>query len=195
MTDASIVIPVKGLVSGKSRLAATLSPDERTALNRRLADHALTTALEAAAATRVAISVYLLSPDKTVANIIGPHAAHFLHQTTSGLNAGLSEAAAQLPVCRTVFLAADLPTLTKVDLEPLLDTKGICLAPDQGQTGTNALSVPGPDTLPFSFGPGSLELHLQAAQKTGLPVDVIRRSGLAIDLDTKEDLEQLKGWP
>ena len=45
---ASIVIPIKGLASGKSRLEAALSQDQREALNRRLADHTLENAKEAA---------------------------------------------------------------------------------------------------------------------------------------------------
>lgn len=195
MQDASVVIPVKGLASGKSRLAMMLSPAERLALNRRLVEHVLETALEAALTMGADIAVYLLSPDETIADIASSRSARFIHQTTQGLNAGLFEAVAYLPAHRTVFLAADLPNLTSDDVVPLLNTRDIGLAPDRGQIGTNALSIPQPGCLPFSFGPESMRLHLESAEKLGLPVQVIQRPGLALDLDTKDDLERLEGWP
>lgn len=189
--DKSIVIPVKGLVSGKSRLAEILSPKERVTLNRRLAEHVLKTAME----TEADVAVYILSPDETLAELALSRSVHFLHQKTVGLNAGLSEAVAHLPGHRTVFLAADLPNLTADDILPLLYATDIGLAPDHRQIGTNALSVPEPGTLPFSFGSNSMELHLDSARKKRMPVQLIRRPGLAIDLDTKEDLERITGWP
>lgn len=191
---ASIVIPVKGIATGKSRLAEILSSEERAALSQRLVEHVLATALKAMQASHTEIAIYLLSPDAAIANIAESSSAHFLHQTSNGLNPGLSEAVAHLPVQRTVFLAADLPTLTSDDIAPLLNAKNVGLAPDHGQTGTNALSVPEPGSLPFSFGPNSLQLHLASAQKLGLQVDLIQRPGLAFDLDTKEDLERIEGW-
>lgn len=193
--NANIVIPVKGLASGKSRLADTLSPDERVALNRRLVEHVLRTALEASRTADLDIAVYLLSPDETVADIARSRAAQFIHQTTSGLNTGLTEAISHLAAHRTVFLAADLPNLRKEEIKPLLETQSIGLAPDRKQTGTNALSVPAPGTLPFSFGADSLQLHIESANKLGLPFELINRPGLATDLDTKDDLEGIEGWP
>jgi 2-phospho-L-lactate guanylyltransferase len=47
------------------------------------------------------------------------------------------------------------------------------------------------DALPFSFGPGSYEAHLQAARERGLAVRVCERPHLAFDLDTAEDLARL----
>ncbi|MFT5489053.1 MAG: 2-phospho-L-lactate guanylyltransferase [Alphaproteobacteria bacterium] len=195
MQVASIVIPVKGIAAGKSRLATVVSPEQRAALNRRLAEHVLQVALDVAQASETDIAIYLLSPDQAIAEIARSHAAHFLHQKTTGLNEGLAEAVVDLPPHRTVFLAADLPTLTSDDIAPLLNAKGIALAPDHGQTGTNALSVPEPESLPFSFGTKSMQLHLDAARNLGLPVQLIQRPGLAFDLDTKEDLERTEGWP
>ena len=195
MQDASIVIPVKGLASGKSRLAVMLSPAERLALNRRLVEHVLETALEAGRKMGPDIAVYLLSTDEAVADIASSRSARFIRQTTEGLNAGLLEAVDCLPAHRTVFLAADLPNLTSDDIAPLLNAPGIGLAPDRRQIGTNALSVPQPGSLPFSFGPESMRLHLESAENLGLQVQVIQRPGLALDLDTKDDLERINGWP
>jgi 2-phospho-L-lactate guanylyltransferase len=192
---ASIVIPVKGITSGKSRLGGVLSPDERAELNRYLAVHTLEVAKDAARATGATTNVYLLSPDPAYAEICMSYSVLFLRQSSTGLNAGLTEAAKGLPDCRTVFLVSDLPELATEDIFPLLDVPGIGLAPDEAQTGTNAISVPRPDTLPFHFGPLSAHLHSQSALETGLPFEVIRRAGLAFDLDTQADLLRVKGWP
>ena len=184
---ASIVIPVKGIASGKSRLGDVLSPDERSELNRYLAEHVLETANEAVRALDLIVNVYVVSPDPDLAEIAASNSAHYFRQSSVGLNEGLAEAVPLLPRCRTVYLAADLPDLTKDDIRPLLETAA--------QTGTNAISVPRPGTLPFQFGPRSAELHGQSAEKTGLPVQIILRPGLAFDLDTKDDLIRVKGWP
>lgn len=192
---ANIVIPVKGFTTGKSRLADVLSPDERSALNRRLATRVLETALETASASEADIDVYVLSPDETIAEFVTSRSAHFLHQKTRGLNAGLSEAILHLANRRTVFLAADLPALTTEDITALIDTSGVGLAPDQRQTGTNALSVPEPGSIAFAFGADSLQIHRNAARETGLPVVMIKRPGLALDLDTNDDLAKIRGWP
>ena len=80
------------------------------------------------------------------------------------------------------------------DIDHLLEVPGIGIAPDEAQTGTNAISVPQPGILTFHFGPQSAQLHIQSAEKTGLPVQVLRRPGLAFDLDTKEDLSRIQGW-
>lgn len=182
-------------MTGKSRLADVLSPDERSALNRRLATLVLETALETASAGAADIDVFLLSPDNTLADFAASRSARFLHQKTQGLNAGLFEVAPLLPERRTVFLAADLPALTTEDINALVDIAGVGLAPDQRQTGTNALSVPEPGSIPFSFGSDSLKTHTNSAKETGLPVVIIKRPGLAMDLDTNEDLAQIRGWP
>ena len=194
-SHASIVIPVKGVTSGKSRLAGALSPDERTALNRYLAERTLETAREAAHTLDALVNIYMISPDPDFAETAVSRSAHFFRQLSIGLNAGLAEAVSLLPVCRTVFIAADLPELTKEDIHLLLEVPGIGLAPDEAEIGTNAISVPQPGILPFCFGPHSAELHGQSARETGLQVQVIRRAGLAFDLDTQDDLLRVKGWP
>ena len=194
-TDACIVIPVKGITSGKTRLDSVLSPDERSELNRYLAEHTLEAATAAARTFHAIVEVYVISPDPDVAEIAASYSAHFCRQSSVGLNEGLAEAVPLLPQCRTVFLAADLPDVTKDDIRPLLETAGIGIAPDEAQIGTNAISVPRPGVLAFQFGPQSAELHCRSAESTGLPVQVIKRPGLAFDLDEKVDLIRVNGWP
>ena len=66
------------------------------------------------------------------------------------------------------------------------------ISPDGARSGTNALLIHPPDVLPFAFGPGSFEAHLEAAHERGLDLKVCERSHLAFDLDTAGDLARLK---
>jgi len=43
----------------------------------------------------------------------------------------------------------------------------------------------------FQFGLGSQRLHLQEAERTGLNAQVVRLPGLAFDVDSPTDLNQL----
>ena len=187
----SIVIPIKGLRTGKSRLAHLMPDDARSALNRHLVERSL----------RIAASIgkpaYILavSPDADVGDLAGDLSVYFLHQATCGLNEGLAEAARQLPRRRTVYIAADLPDLSGDDIRALIDVPGIAIAPDQREQGTNALSLPTPTAIGFHFGPNSFGLHRADAMKSGFALETIKRAGLAFDLDTEVDLARLKGWP
>ena len=89
----SIVVPVKGLRAGKSRLAQTMTDDARWELNRHLTERTL----GIATAFADTADVYAVSPDPDVEEIAASFSVRFLHQSGDGLNPGLEEAACQLP--------------------------------------------------------------------------------------------------
>jgi len=66
------------------------------------------------------------------------------------------------------------------------------ISPDDARSGTNALLLRPPGALPFSFGPGSFGVHLQAALRRGVRVRVCERPNVAFDLDSPEDLARLE---
>ena len=179
----SIVVPVKGLRAGKSRLAQTMTDDARWELNRHLTERTL----GIATAFADTADVYAVSPDPDVEEIAASFSVRFLHQSGDGLNPGLEEAACQLPGGRTIYLAVDLPDLATDDIRALAETTGIGIATDLRGLGTNALSVPAPRTLAFRFGPNSFELHRMLAIESGFAVETVMRPGLAFDLDTEND--------
>ncbi|MEC8531230.1 MAG: 2-phospho-L-lactate guanylyltransferase, partial [Pseudomonadota bacterium] len=96
---------------------------------------------------------------------------------------------------RTVVVAADLPNMTVEDLLPMKVRSGIAIAPDESGLGTNALSLPSPTAISFQYGYGSFNAHCKEARTKRYPLKIICRPGLAFDLDTKDDLTRLKGWP
>ena len=139
--------------------------------------------------------LYVVSPDTEVEAMASEVDAIFLLQKSSGLNEGLAEAAASLPSLPSLYMAADLPTVTSNDIGLLLELPAIGIAPDRAETGTNALRVPTPTTLTFQFGGISFRQHRQQATATKFATQIVRTSGLSFDVDTKDDLIQLEGWP
>ena len=187
----NIVVPVKGLRDGKSRLSGVLAGDERVELNRFLAMRTL----DLIETVFPDSDRWVVSPDPAIRKIARRSGAGFIPQSGAGLNEGLAEAAAAVAPVRTVYVSADLPELSAEDIVELANVPGIAIAPDERASGTNALSLPLPSSIGFDFGPGSLSVHVENAAATGLAVEILKRPGLLFDLDTKDDLSRLKGWP
>jgi 2-phospho-L-lactate guanylyltransferase len=88
--------------------------------------------------------------------------------------------------------------LDAVEVEELLmrcerDEVAVAIVPDRHGTGTNALLIAPPGSFAPSFGPGSLERHVQTARDAGLVQRVEAVPSLALDVDTPEDLAALWG--
>ena len=187
----NIVVPIKGLRDGKSRLAGALSDDERVSLNTFLSERTLSCIEQA----QPAAARWVVSPDRGIGALCRRFGFEFFAQTGDGLNAGLSEISRALTTARTLYIAADLPSLETGDIDRLARATGIVIAPDEKEQGTNALSLPAPDTIAFQFGTDSFNAHKKAAAFTGFPIDIARLPGLMFDIDTKDDLSRLEGWP
>lgn len=192
LPSVTVVVPIKGLESAKSRLASHLGPDERSALVLRLLDHVLGVVAAWSAVERVVV----VTPDPSVrarAEAIG--AMTIDEVTGAGQNAALERARAlarHWSPAAMLVLSGDLPLLGQADLEEigrLGATEGtVVFAPDRHGVGTNALLLHPPDLIPFRFGPDSFQRHAQEAESRGLRVRVYRRIGTALDLDLPEDL-------
>ena len=183
--------PVKGLRDGKSRLSDVLEIGDRISLNTFLTSRTIQILKSAFSEGEVVV----ISPDADVQLLAIKYGAKFVQQENDGLNAGLTKLAAQLPSVRTVVVAADLPNMTIEDLLSMRVDSGIAIAPDESGLGTNALSLPSPTAIRFQYGYGSFNAHCTEARTKRYPLTTICRPGLAFDLDTKDDLTRLKGWP
>jgi 2-phospho-L-lactate guanylyltransferase len=91
-----------------------------------------------------------------------------------------------------LILPADLPLLTKEDVEMMLDRAKsppvVVIAPDRHRMGTNGLLVYPADMLPYEFGPGSFDRHCERARQSGARLEICELPSLALDLDLPEDL-------
>ncbi len=183
------MIPHRGLEASKTRLAPVLGAEEREALAARL----LARVLEMA--RLVADDVVVITPSTSLAGIVTEAGARLEVQRGMGLNEGLDEArqdAIAAGVETLLVLHGDLPNLRADEIRQLLTAcpapRGVAVAPDRRETGTNGLCLRPPGGIGFAFGVGSFARHLSEADAAGLPVAVVRAPGLAFDLDTPEDL-------
>src|SRR5579859_1346383 len=91
-------------------------------------------------------------------------------------------------------VSADLPRVTAEDIQTL-----VFATPDQGMAiaraldgGTNAVSMRPPGAVMTHFGDvQSAAVHAQATASAGLAARIIDVPGLAFDVDTPADLEEL----
>ena len=189
MSRVRIIVPHRGLSAAKTRLAPMLDPEERVALARTLLAGVLRVARQAAD------DVVIISPASALEPIAAEAGARLVVQRGMGLNAGLDQARAEAVADGVELLAVlhgDLPNLSPDDVLALLAAvdgdRGVAIAPDRKETGTNGLALRPPGVIGFRFGDGSFAAHAAEATGAGLEPAVVRRAGMAFDLDTPEDL-------
>lgn len=189
-------VPVKDLLGTKSRLAPLLDPGSRAGLTLYMMKRVVRAMLCAGIPSA---NLCVVSPDRLVLDTAAEAGAVPRLQRTRGLNPALEEArewAGARGADSILVLPADLPLLRAEDVRSLLATgegSPVALAPDAGETGTNALLLRPPDAIPFLFGFGSRQTHLQAARRRGLEARECRLPNLSFDIDTVEDLSKLEG--
>jgi 2-phospho-L-lactate guanylyltransferase len=190
------IVPVKPLRRGKSRLAGTLSEDERTELNRNLLQNTLKTLSE----LKELEEVLVISRDPAALTIARNYGARTVREDGQPeLNTALKRATvvAQVYATRGVLvLPADLPLITHEDVETLLhrafDPPVIVIAPDRHQKGTNALLISPAGLIEYDFGEDSFQRHCQRAINAGARLEVVNLPNLGLDLDLPEDLELIR---
>lgn len=196
------IIPVKALQQAKSRLADHLSLEQREQLVLTMLRHVLIVLHENTIDTTV------VSPDARVLSFAHSMGARVFEEEQAGHNRALQAAALRLLnremiVARNdialLTLSADLPLIQVDEIQALLEesrTHDVVLAASQEGTGTNALLVHPPLTLPYLFGPDSLQRYLAESAQRHLRTKVHKSHGLSFDIDTIDDLEllQMYAW-
>ena len=185
------LVPVKRLAQAKSRLRPVLSDAARREFVLAMLEDVLRLALDQPAIATTAV----VSPDEDVLAFARRLGAQPIHEPPSvrGLNAALAFAAevlAQHGAGGLLVLPADVPLATPADIKAILaawrEVPVVLCASRSG--GTGALALRPPHATPFRFGPRSFAAHRRAAVERGLPVVVLDRPGLALDIDRPEDL-------
>lgn len=190
------IVPVKPFTLAKSRLAGTLTPQQRSELSRNLLAHTLAVLAQTPAVRRTLV----VSRDSAALALARKANVNTVTETnTSDLNLNLAlgratEAALALGVRAVLILPADLPLLAPPDIAALIaeldavpTQRAAIIAPDRHERGTNALLVRPPDLIRFAFGPESFREHVLRVQAAGAQLRVVRAPNLALDLDTPDD--------
>ena len=209
------IIPAKDPSLAKSRLARQMSPEARRVFALRTLEHVIVAAMATpaidqcvvvsaaeeplAVAARHGATPLRELPDRGEAEDMDGNTGIATEceggRPEMALNRAL-EQARRLAVAEgasaLLVMAADLPLVSSAALGALIACigagNGIALAPDRHGTGTNALVMRPPQAMPFAFGPGSLQRHRRLALQNGIEARLCRLDGLALDIDTIEDV-------
>ena len=193
------VVPVRGLASGKSRLAGLLGAQERRALNTMLLERALD-AIERSEGDLSRCIVASAGADaRSLALKRG--ALTMPDAGDSGLNAALEaarDAARAYGASSLLVLVADLPDANRDALDRLRDRTphgGAAIIADKLGSGTNGLVLPADCPVKFAFGEGSLARHRDAIEATGVKVTIWNDPALAFDIDSPADYRAWQSRP
>lgn len=190
------IVPVKPLRRGKSRLAGTLSEDERAELNQSLLQHTMQTLTD----IKELEQVLVVSRDPHALTIARQHGARTVREDGQPqLNTALTRATVIAKVHATrgvLILPADLPLITREDVLTLIEKAGeppvVVIAPDRHGKGTNALLICPSGLIEYDFGENSFQRHCERARQAGARLEIVDLPSLGLDLDLPEDLELIR---
>lgn len=186
-----LLIPVKDLRAGKSRLRGALSEEERRCLNLQL----IHMTLQRANLFPGCGNSYVVTESPEVGRICGMYGIRpLLVPASSGLNGGLHAALSMIGARvheGVLILPVDLPLATKDDCRLICQggsTDEVVICPDRQGRGTNALVLPPDCGFSFSFGTDSRWEHEVSARRLGLKTRIVTNAAISFDLDEPEDL-------
>jgi 2-phospho-L-lactate guanylyltransferase len=186
------LIPVKSLMTAKSRLSSTFTQHQRERLVLDMLHHVLSVLLESELFEKVSV----VSSDKHVLEKAYLWGAQAVVEEHHGHNQALHAAALREiseDVTSLLTISADLPLLTTREIRCFYEQSlqhDVVLAPSRDGTGTNAIMVHPPLAVPYVFGPGSLKSYVELAMQKHLSFSKFHSIGLALDIDTSDDLDE-----
>ena len=191
-----VIVPVKPLRRGKSRLARVLSTDERMMLNQTM----LANTLRVLQSVKEIDQIVVISRDSSVLGMARDFKARTVQEDGhSHLNLALQRAtvvAEMYGATSVLILPADLPLLSAEVLRDSVLRAGkapsAVIAPDHRGDGTNAMLITPTGLFGYHYGVGSFRKHCELASKVGAKLEIVEREELGLDLDLPEDLEHLK---
>jgi 2-phospho-L-lactate guanylyltransferase len=193
------IVPVKQFHLAKQRLAPQLSQAERSDLFRAM----VADVLGCIRATAGIEHILIVTREPAARDLAAAVEAEILVETDGGLVPAVTQGAAAARLAGAsgiVIVPGDLPLAGPEDLQRVLDAHAasvtenhgtghaVTLVADADAIGTNCLACTPPDLIEFRFGTDSCRAHRQAARAAGVEAKVLAVPGLALDVDTPEDL-------
>ena len=198
-TGTVVIVPMKPFSLSKTRLSGELTLAQRMALSRNMLQQVLRAILVPQPGlpedSRVE-GVWVVGGDADVREVASEEGASWSEEDGLDLNDTLERAfhRAFESGRGALFIPGDLPFLEPRDVYDIISASGrmknITLAPASQDGGTNGILVPPRLPQPFHLmlGHKSFRRHLSQAASLGLPVTICYSRGIALDLDTNEDL-------
>jgi 2-phospho-L-lactate guanylyltransferase len=198
VSHTAVLIPLRGLRGGKSRLATVLDPVQRSGVIAAMADHVIDVVVE----SNVTGSIVVVSREQDLFSLLKLQHPRLSLIVQSDDSVGLNEAvdagreeALRRNAEQLLVLSADLPLLDTEDLEAMLASEhDVVIAPDRLGIGTNAIMLRGLSQIlrfQFQFGLESRSLHQAEACRLGLDSSIVEAESFALDLDTPDDWDML----
>ncbi len=184
------IVPMKPLSQGKSRLAQTLTAEQRADLALGMLRRVIL-AIKAASVD----TVWVVGGDDRVRDMTRSLGADCLEELGDDLNDTLKKAfeLAFEQGKSAMYVAGDLPFLKPADIHSMLQASrsqgNVTLAPARRDGGTNAILVPHGVPMQPELGQGSFMKHLTQAARLETSVAINSSQGLGFDLDVVDDLE------
>jgi 2-phospho-L-lactate guanylyltransferase len=190
------IVPIKSFEVAKQRLAGSLASGAR----RSLVQAMFSDVLGALRRTEAVDAIAVVTADQSAR---AAAAGERLVVLEDDVNAGQS-AATEIGIAyareqgfeRVLLVPGDTPLLKPPELDDMLmrcarDAIAVGIVADRHGTGTNGLLIAPPGAFDPSFGPGSLERHLEQARSRELAFRVEGLPSLEHDVDTPGDLAAL----
>ncbi len=189
------VLPAKDLVDAKQRLADALSPPERRLLFRTMYEDVLSVLADVPALDGIAV----ITRDGEAAAVAKSYGARIIIEAENqGQTAAVEAAVATLiddGITSIMTFPGDAPLITQDEIEAVLaahgDAPAMTIVPAHDRRGSNCIALSPPDLIPFSFGNDSFKPHLAAARARKVEPVILDLPGIALDIDTPDDLRQL----
>jgi 2-phospho-L-lactate/phosphoenolpyruvate guanylyltransferase len=188
------ILPVKRLDQAFGRLEGVLEPKERA----RLAEAMFLDALGTLRQSRVLDDIVVVTSDPAVARQarwLGSRLVEQSEDTGHAPAASLgAKAAIEMGADRVAMLPTDCPLMEASEIDEHLgrSPRAALIVPDRHGTGTNALVLNPPDAFQPAFGPESCARHISRARAAGISFALEELQSLSLDLDTPEDLYELR---
>jgi 2-phospho-L-lactate guanylyltransferase len=192
------VLPIKSFDAAKRRLSESLGGGSRHLLAQSMFSDVFASLRRASEVAAIAVVTH---DHEAEAIVRGDGVALLRDEPGGGQSAaaaiGVGHARAS-GFDRILLIPGDTPLVTPDEIDALLararaERLSVAIVPDRHGEGTNALVLAPPAAIAPSFGPGSLERHLDAARSTELAHGVLELPSLMHDVDTVDDLRDLAG--
>jgi 2-phospho-L-lactate guanylyltransferase len=192
MTGLWTIVPVKDTRGSKQRLSACLTGEQRKALALVM----LEDVLEAINAATGLARCLIVTVDPEATALAGRLGARVLTEGATEGHTGAVASAARLLAAEGaegfMTLPGDVPNVSAAEITQLLaahrDPPAFTIAPAHDELGSNAVLCSPPGAVPLRFGENSFFPHLDAARRAGIEPTVMHLPGIALDIDTPEDL-------
>ncbi len=200
-SKTSILIPMRSLHEGKTRLSNLLSPNKREKLIKLLFTQLLKKLKTLKNQSPFIFSdILVITPCQEVEKISKDfHVLVLKEQSLNGLNSAVKKGicwSSENLYDSSLILPGDIIDPETQDIKKILEigkksrnSMVICPSTD---FGTNALFLSLPTRLDFKFGPNSFFEHQKEAKKISIRSIIAPVDSLKDDLDTGKDLEKFK---